>query len=179
MLNRRSFVKKSVLSSFAAIVGAEIVFGSNMIDGYTPLALQEILGAEIVFGSNMIDGYTPLALQEPDPFKLFKKNNEMVVLNDKPWNIEAKAHLLDDKVTPNSSMFIRNNGKIPENINADNWKLVINGESVKQQKTYTLQELKSKFKLYTYQLTLECGGNGRSEFNPPAKGNQWTVGAVY
>lgn len=156
MLNRRSFVKKSVLSSFAAIVGAEIVFGSNMIDGYTPLALQE-----------------------PDPFKLFKKNNEMVVLNDKPWNIEAKAHLLDDKVTPNSSMFIRNNGKIPENINADNWKLVINGESVKQQKTYTLQELKSKFKLYTYQLTLECGGNGRSEFNPPAKGNQWTVGAVH
>jgi len=156
MLNRRSFVKKSVLSSFAAI-----------------------LGAEIVFGSNMIDGYTPLALQEPDPFKLFKKNNEMVVLNDKPWNIEAKAHLLDDKVTPNSSMFIRNNGKIPENINADNWKLVINGESVKQQKTYTLQELKSKFKHYTYQLTLECGGNGRSEFNPPAKGNQWTVGAVH
>jgi len=156
MLNRRSFVKKSVLSSFAAIVGAEIVFGSNMIDGYTPLALQE-----------------------PDPFKLFKKNNEMVVLNDKPWNIEAKAHLLDDKVTPNSSMFIRNNGKIPENINVDNWKLVINGESVKQQKTYTLQELKSKFKHYTYQLTLECGGNGRSEFNPPAKGNQWTVGAVH
>lgn len=156
MLNRRSFVKKSVLSSFAAIVGAEIVFGSNMIDGYTPLALQE-----------------------PDPFKLFKKNNEMVVLNDKPWNIEAKAHLLDDKVTPNSSMFIRNNGKIPENINIDNWKLVINGESVKQQKTYTLQELKSKFKHYTYQLTLECGGNGRSEFNPPAKGNQWTVGAVH
>jgi len=156
MLNRRSFVKKSVLSSFAAIVGAEIVFGSNMIDGYTPLALQE-----------------------PDPFKLFKKNNEMVVLNDKPWNIEAKAHLLDDKVTPNSSMFIRNNGKIPENINIDNWKLVINGESVKQQKTYNLQELKSKFKHYTYQLTLECGGNGRSEFNPPAKGNQWTVGAVH
>ena len=156
MLNRRSFVKKSVLSSFAAIVGAEIVFGSNMIDGYTPLALQE-----------------------PDPFKLFKKNNEMVVLNDKPWNIEAKAHLLDDKVTPNSSMFIRNNGKIPENINIDNWKLVINGESVKQQKTYNLQELKSKFKHYTYQLTLECGGNGRSEFNPPAKGNQLTVGAVH
>ena len=38
--------------------------------------------------------------------------------------------------------------------------------------------LKSKFKKYTYQLTLECGGNGRSEFNPPAKGNQWTIGAV-
>ena len=25
---------------------------------------------------------------------------------------------------------------------------------------------------------LRHAGNGRSEFNPPAKGNQWTVGAV-
>jgi DMSO/TMAO reductase YedYZ molybdopterin-dependent catalytic subunit len=25
---------------------------------------------------------------------------------------------------------------------------------------------------------LECGGNGRSEFNPTAKGNQWSTGAV-
>ncbi|MEQ8714047.1 MAG: sulfite oxidase, partial [Cyclobacteriaceae bacterium] len=40
-------------------------------------------------------------------------------------------------------------------------------------------QLKSKFEHYTFQLTLECGGNGRSEFNPPAKGNQWTTGAVY
>ena len=38
--------------------------------------------------------------------------------------------------------------------------------------------MKSKFKSYTYHLTLECGGNGRSEFDPPAKGNQWTIGAV-
>ena len=38
--------------------------------------------------------------------------------------------------------------------------------------------MKEKFKEYSYQLTLECGGNGRSEFNPPAKGNQWSTGAV-
>ncbi|MGB5553719.1 MAG: sulfite oxidase, partial [Flavobacteriaceae bacterium] len=43
---------------------------------------------------------------------------------------------------------------------------------------YTLADLKTKFKQYTYQLTLECGGNGRSEFDPPAKGNQWSIGAV-
>jgi len=100
------------------------------------------------------------------------------VLNDKPWNIEAKAHLLDDKITPNKFMFIRNNGLIPENIDANNWTLTFDGESVRQEKTYTLAELKSKFPQYTYQLTLECGGNGRSEFDPPAKGNQWTIGAV-
>lgn len=155
-VKRRDFVKKTTLSSLATLIGAEIVFGSNMLEGYNPLALQD-----------------------PDPFKMFDKNKEMIVLNDKPWNIEAQAHLLDNKITPNTAMFIRNNGLVPEGIDAKNWTLTIDGESVVNQKTYTLEELKSKFEQHTYQLTLECGGNGRSEFNPPAKGNQWTVGAVH
>lgn len=155
-MKRRSFVKNSVLGSFAAL-----------------------LGTEIVYGAKMLEGYTPLALQDPDPFKLFKKHKDMLVLNDKPWNIESAAHLLDDKITPNSAMFIRNNGRIPENIDASNWVLTIDGESIKQPKSYSLSDLKTKFKQHTYQLTLECGGNGRSEYDPPAKGNQWSVGAVH
>lgn len=141
-------------------------------------AMSGIIGAEIVFGSSIPIDYKPIALQENDPYKMFSKDKEMVVLNDKPWNIEAKAHLLDDKITPNKAMFIRNNGLIPENIDVHNWTLTFDGESVKQNKTYSLTDLKTKFKKYTYQLTLECGGNGRSEFDPPAKGNQWTIGAV-
>lgn len=155
-MRRRDFVKKGTLGSFAALIGTELVFGSKMLDGYTPLALQE-----------------------PDPFKLFNKHKDMVVLNDKPWNIEAQAHLLDDKITPNSCMFVRNNGLVPENIDSKTWTLEIDGESVKNKKTYTISDLKSKFKQHTYQLTLECGGNGRAEFDPPAKGNQWTIGAVH
>lgn len=156
ILKRRDFVKKTTLSSFATLIGTELVFGSQMPDDYTPLALQN-----------------------PDPFKLFNKNKDMVVLNDKPWNIESQAHLLDDKITPNSSMFIRNNGLLAEDLNSKSWTLTIDGESVSKQKIYTLAELKSKFKEHTYQLTIECGGNGRSEFDPPAKGNQWTTGAVH
>ena len=75
-------------------------------------------------------------------------------------------------------MFVRNNGIPPEDFNVNKWTLTIEGESAEQTKTYTIANLKSKFKEYTYQLTLECGGNGRSEFTPPAKGNQWTTGAV-
>jgi hypothetical protein len=75
-------------------------------------------------------------------------NEEMVVLNNKPWNIEAKAHLLDDRITPNSSMFIRNNGIIPKNIDSESWVLIINGESVKTSKSYSLKELQSNFKQY-------------------------------
>lgn len=142
------------------------------------MGIASILGVPVVFAKNIPESYTILALQEIDPFALFKKNKQMVILNDKPWNIEAQAHLLSDSVTPNTAMFVRNNGKIPENIAIEKWTLTFDGESVKQQKTYSLQDIKTKFKHYTYQLTLECGGNGRSEFNPPAKGNQWTIGAV-
>lgn len=154
-MKRRSFIKKSALTSLTVLVGTEIVFGELMPSRYIPLALQD-----------------------PDPFKMFNKDKEMIVLNDKPWNLEAQAHLLDEKVTSNKYMFIRNNGKVPENIDVKNWTVTFDGESVKQSKTYTLQELKTKFKSYSYQLTIECGGNGRAEFDPPAKGNQWTVGAV-
>ena len=154
-MNRRKFIERTALASITGLVGTEIVYGLKMPRGYVPLALQD-----------------------PDPFKLFNKDKDMVVLNDKPWNMEAQAHLLNDKVTPSSKMFLRNNGLIPEEIDLDSWTLTINGESVEKEKTYTLKELKSKFNTHTYQLTLECGGNGRSEFNPPAKGNQWTIGAV-
>ncbi|MCA0931876.1 sulfite oxidase [Lutimonas saemankumensis] len=155
-MKRRKFLRNAGFSGIASFTGLNIVFGANIPEGY------EILG-----------------LQEPDPFKMFDLDSEMIVLNNKPFNIEAQAHLLDDKITPNSKMFIRNNGLIPKSIHADQWKLEIMGESVKEIKSYTLDELKTKFKSYTYQLTLECGGNGRSEFDPPAKGNQWTVGAVH
>ncbi|RTE51806.1 molybdopterin containing oxidoreductase [Arenibacter aquaticus] len=154
-MKRRNFVKKTTLGSLAGI-----------------------LGMDIVYGSKIPENYTLLGFQDPDPFQLFNKDKEMVVLNSKPWNMEAVAHLLDDKVTPNKYMFVRNNGLVPENINSKEWTLTIDGESVKEEKTFTLEELKSKFEHHTYQLTVECGGNGRSEFDPPAKGNQWTIGAV-
>lgn len=142
------------------------------------LALAGLAGIDVVFGNRLPEGYVPLALEKDDPFALFNKHSEMSLLNDKPWNMEAQAHLLDDNITPEERMFIRNNGLVPENIDVENWQLTIEGESVSSPKTYSLHELKNKFKHYTYQLTLECGGNGRSEYNPPAKGNQWTIGAV-
>jgi len=154
-MKRRQFVKKSTLTYLATLLGTEIVFGNVM-----PIA------------------YTPLALREPDPFELFNKDREMKILNDKPRNIESKPHLLNDAVTPNKYMFIRNNGHIPEKIDEEQWSVLFDGKSVIKETTFSLKELKENFKHYTYQLTLECGGNGRSEFNPPAKGNQWSTGAV-
>jgi sulfite oxidase len=148
---RRDFLKKVGLTGLAGIIRTDIVFDKNMPENYVPVILDDYLAG---------------------------KHPEMVVLNNKPWNVEAQPHLLNDDTTPSDRFFIRNNGIPPENIDVDNWTLTIDGESAKESKTYTIRELKEQFKTYSYQLTLECGGNGRAGFYPPASGNQWTEGAV-
>jgi len=144
------------------------------------LTMSAAVGGKIIFGEHFPSGMIPAALaQSEDAFQLEGKDG-LTVLNDRPINAETPAHLLDDKVTPGSRLFVRNNGVPPaaNSIDPKTWTLEISGESIANPQTFTLPELKEKFKHYTYQLTLECGGNGRSEFNPPATGNQWTVGAV-
>jgi DMSO/TMAO reductase YedYZ molybdopterin-dependent catalytic subunit len=153
---RREFLKKATMAFFSSLLGTEIVFADKIPQGYVPLGALDALNTD------------PLKSKHPD----------LVVLSDKPWNVETPIHLLDDAVTPAEKFFIRNNGKIPDKIDASKWTLTVEGESVKQIKLYTLQELKTRFKPYTYQLVTECGGNGRSEFSPAASGNQWGQGAV-
>ena len=152
--NRRNFLQKSMLG-IAAVLGSEIVFAKNIPKGLNFLGAKDFL--EVL----------------PEG-----KHKEMVLLNDRPLNIEAPAHLLDDEITPADKMFVRNNGNLPENIDISKWTLEISGESVKTKKVFTLNELKTKFKTYTYQLQLECGGNGRSGFSPQTAGNQWQEGAI-
>jgi DMSO/TMAO reductase YedYZ molybdopterin-dependent catalytic subunit len=152
--DRRGFLKKSALAALVSIVGTEVVFADKMPAHFTPLALTD------------------------EPLK--DKNAEMIILSDKPWNVETPLHLLDDVITPVDKMFIRNNGLAPEEpINESTWTLTINGESVKQTKTYTINDLKKSFKTHTYQLVLECGGNGRSGYYPQTSGNQWDQGGIH
>lgn len=106
------------------------------------------------------------------------KHKEMVLLSDRPINLESQPHLLDDNITPEDKMFIRNNGNLPEKIDVKTWQLEVSGESAMAKKVFSLNDLKTKFKTYSYQLVLECGGNGRAGFSPQASGNQWKEGAV-
>ena len=141
--------------------------------------MSAILGAGVVFGRYMPAGLLPAALANDEaPYSIPGKHPDLVILNDRPLSAETPAHLLDDRVTPADRLFVRNNGIPPVDVDPDTWTLLIDGESVEKPLEFSLEALQSNFKRYSYQLTLECGGNGRSEFNPPARGNQWTTGAV-
>ena len=154
--SRRNFLKKTGLTTIGAAFGAPFLLGKEG-------RLKSFLDA---FDQGL--------------FSLPGKHPELIILNDKPVNAETPPHLLDEKVTSGDRLFVRNNGlpPKPDSVDISKWKLTIEGESVRTRKIYSLADLKSKFQHHTLQLTLECGGNGRKEFNPPAKGNQWSTGAV-
>jgi DMSO/TMAO reductase YedYZ molybdopterin-dependent catalytic subunit len=146
------------------------------------MAMAAVVGSNIPFADKMPGGLIPAALANNDkPFKVPGKEG-LVYLNDRPINAETPPHLLDDDFTPGKHLFIRNNGQPPADTNPAGWTIEIIPDkgTTKEGKTLkiTIDELKKKYKHYTYALQIECGGNGRSEFNPPAKGNQWTTGAV-
>ena len=107
------------------------------------------------------------------------KKNDLTILNDRPINAETPPHLLDDPITPTNRHFVRNNGIMPDlsSNEISNWKLRIEG-NVKNPKIYSIKDLKNNFEVITKSLQLECGGNGRAFFKPPALGNQWSYGAI-
>jgi DMSO/TMAO reductase YedYZ molybdopterin-dependent catalytic subunit len=141
--------------------------------------LGALLGATVPFARHFPAGLIPAALAtSEEAFVIPGKAPGLVVLNDRPLNAETPAHLLDDDVTPAERFFVRNNGVAPKAVDPTRWTLDIDGESVERSVRFSLTELKERFKPHTYRLTLECGGNGRKEFHPAARGNQWTTGAV-
>lgn len=156
-ISRRGFLRKAGLASMSLALGSSIPFAKNFPAGMIPAAFS----------------------QSYDPFQLYGKD-DLILLNDRPFNAETPAHLLDDNVTPASRLFVRNNGIPPveSQIDPKKWTIHITGESCINKTTLSLEELKTKFKHHTMQLQLECGGNGRSEFTPPARGNQWSTGAI-
>jgi DMSO/TMAO reductase YedYZ molybdopterin-dependent catalytic subunit len=155
-VSRRGFLRGSGLAAMSAAVGASIPFANYMPAGLIPAALA----------------------QSDVPFELPGKTG-LTILNDRPINAETPAHLLDDRVTPASRLFVRNNGIPPvQATQPDQWMLELTGESCVDAKKLTVAELKTNFEHHTLQLQIECAGNGRSEFYPPGRGNQWTTGAI-
>ena len=149
--DRRGFLRGAGLAAMAAMVGASIPFHRNMPAGLIPAAFAD---ESVLVGK---DGLT--------------------LLNDRPVNAETPPHLLDDPITPTPRHFIRNNGMPPSKVDPDAWTLTVDG-LVDRPMTLSIADLRSRFEVVTMALAIECGGNGRAFFEPPARGNQWTYGAV-
>ncbi|MEO1137667.1 MAG: sulfite oxidase [Pseudomonadota bacterium] len=148
----------------------------TMLGGAGAAAFSATLGAPIPFAPFLPRGVTPIALAQEG---VIPGKSGLTILGERPLNAETPVHLLDEAVTSAARMFVRNNGQTPQFNDDDiaNWRLSIDGE-VKTPLNLSLDDLRRGFDPVTLQLQIECGGNGRKFMTPPARGNQWTFGAV-
>ncbi|KAG7674470.1 hypothetical protein Ndes2526B_g05201 [Nannochloris sp. 'desiccata'] len=104
------------------------------------------------------------------------------VRSKQPMNAETPLEFLSDSlITPSELFYIRNHLPVPE-VDLKNYKLQIGGEGLREL-TFTLEDLKTKFKKHSITAVLQCTGNRRVDLqkDPGAKeikGLAWEGAAI-
>jgi DMSO/TMAO reductase YedYZ molybdopterin-dependent catalytic subunit/rhodanese-related sulfurtransferase len=100
----------------------------------------------------------------------------LVVHHTHPLNCETSIPaLIGGVVMPNARFYVRNHFETPR-LDAASWRLTVSG-LVEQPLRLSLRDLRN-LRSQALVATLECAGNGRSGFDPPADGEPWRLGAV-
>jgi DMSO/TMAO reductase YedYZ molybdopterin-dependent catalytic subunit/rhodanese-related sulfurtransferase/glyoxylase-like metal-dependent hydrolase (beta-lactamase superfamily II) len=100
----------------------------------------------------------------------------LVVHRTHPLNCETPIPaLIGGVVMPNARFYVRNHFQTPR-LDPMTWRLTVSG-LVDHPLRLSLRDLRN-MRSQTLVATLECAGNGRSGFDPPADGEQWRLGAV-
>jgi DMSO/TMAO reductase YedYZ molybdopterin-dependent catalytic subunit len=111
----------------------------------------------------------PVITSEPDITGL-------VVHRIDPLNCETSIPaLIGGVVMPNARFYVRNHFETPR-LDPASWRLEVSG-LVDRPLRLSLRDLRN-MRSQTMMATLECAGNSRSTFDPPADGEQWHLGAV-
>ena len=133
----------------------------------------------IVDPQDLVDGKVP-AEHIDDPFAHDPiRDKRLKILTAKPCNAETPKSELGTYITPNETFYIRHHLRVPE-IKSEDHKLTVelsNGE----EKVYSMDDLRTKFKQHTITSTLQCSGNRRADMTAGSRqtnGLQWGVGAI-
>lgn len=116
-----------------------------------------------------------------DPFKHDpERDASLIVRTAKPCNAETPGSLLTDFLTPIRLFFVRNHLWVPQTHESPQSLTIELSDG--EEKTYSVAELKQKFKEHTITATLQCAGNRRSHMSKaapgPTSGLQWDIGAI-
>jgi hypothetical protein len=102
----------------------------------------------------------------------------LILLTDRPPNLETPLKYFLQDYTPNNAFFVRwHLSQLPDKIQEDTFRLRISG-NVNKILSLSLNDLKTKFKPVTIPALCCCAGNARSTFDPAVPGAQWKNGAM-
>lgn len=148
--------------------------------------VKEILEGYLIgyiHNEDLVDGLPPADTVE-DPFAQDpRRDARLFEHTQRPCNAEPPTQELDrDFLTPTGLFYVRNHMWVPviEGVSVDKHALTVelpDGE----ERTYTLAELKSRFRTHRVTAVLQCSGNRRSDMTRhtgQTNGLQWGVGAI-
>lgn len=106
-----------------------------------------------------------------------EKVSDLILLTDRPPNLETPLHYFSTDLTPNEAFFVRwHLSGVPTSIDLRTWRLKIGGH-VEHPVELSLDDLK-KLEPVTTVAVNQCSGTGRSLFSPRVPGVQWGRGAM-
>ena len=114
----------------------------------------------------------------PDEMVTADGKKEMILLTDRPPNLETPLKYFKLDYTPNDVFFVRwHLSGLPESVDSASFRLKVNGH-VNKPLSLSLNDLRTKFEAHTVTALAECAGNSRSFFDPRVPGGQWKNGAM-
>lgn len=153
---------------------ATLAGGVLALAGTSPLGRFALAAGQSFLPSGLSEGVYNTAKLEALPGK-----KPLIRLSARPPNYETPLSYFTSEFTPNEAFFVRYHlAGIPEEIDADRWKLKVGGEGVEKPLELSLGDLRSNFEPATMAAVCQCSGNRRGFSEPHVAGVQWGLGAV-
>src|SRR5271165_4706882 len=157
-IDRRRFV--SLLASLGGLALAGNAFGSGLeiySNPETATALEEAASPQMV---------------------RYPQKTELILLTDRPPQLETPLHYFQTDLTPNDAFFVRwHLSGIPTTVDLRTFRLEVSGH-VSKPLSLSMKDLQSKFEPVSLVALAQCAGNSRSSFEPRVPGGQWGNGAM-
>ena len=108
----------------------------------------------------------------------YPEKTELILLTDRPPQLETPLKYFRTDLTPNDAFFVRwHLSGIPTTVDLRTFRLEVGGH-VNKPLSLSLKDLQSKFEPVSLVAFCQCAGNSRSLFEPRVPGGQWGNGAM-
>lgn len=112
------------------------------------------------------------------PYVAYSQKAPLILLTDRPVQLETPRHFFLTPFTPNSAFYVRwHLDELPTAVDLAEWRLNVGGNVDKPQRL-SLADLVGRFKPASLAAVNQCSGNSRSRFQPRVAGGQWGNGAM-
>jgi DMSO/TMAO reductase YedYZ molybdopterin-dependent catalytic subunit len=108
----------------------------------------------------------------------FPEKTDLILLTDRPPQLETPLKYFKHDITPNDAFFVRwHVAGIPTEVDPNTFRLKLTGH-VEHPLELSLDDLKKNYTPSSVVAVCQCSGNSRSLFEPRVTGGQWNNGAM-